>query len=249
MVIDSALLSVVSPERFRTYQAATATDVEAWALYEWNRAASATLAPLVGDLEIALRNTIHNRLSARYGRADWWAEPSLRLDDVTASMIVKALKTDRNARKLAKGQIHAGKIVAEVTLGAWVRMLGTGGTTDLGRPVDYEGRLWRPVLRGGFAKPGLNANGKQRRPQRREVHDRAQLLHRLRNRCAHHEPIFAGVLQPGTKTRVPLRDVVDASLELLGWMSPQLEAHHRDAGTVHAMITATPERRQQRPTD
>lgn len=240
VTFDSAVLPQVSEERFATYVRATRTTAEGWALYEWNQQLTTALTPLIQDLEVALRNTLNDQLKAHFGRDDWWAEPKLRLDDASAAMLTGALDRDHNRRRLGRGTIGSGKIVAELTLGCWVNMLGTGGHTSLGRPVDYEGRVWRPALRTGFTKPGTNAQGEVRRPQRREVHFRAQVFHRMRNRWAHHEPIFGGVKKPGTSDYVSVSEVVGGSIELLSWMSAQLAERHHGQTAVTDLLAEMP---------
>lgn len=189
---------------------------------------------------MALRNTVNDQLKDHCGRGDWWADPKLRLDDATASMLAGALDRDHNRRRLGRGTIGHGKIVAELTLGCWVNMLGTGGHTSLGRPVDYEGRIWRPALRNGFTKPGTNAKGQPRRPQRREVYSRARVFHRLRNRWAHHEPIFDGIKSPGTQDYISVTAVVGDSVELLSWISEQLAGRHQGTTPVSRLLAESP---------
>jgi hypothetical protein len=64
-------------------------------------------------------------------------------------------------------------VVAELPFGFWVSLLGSGS--------DYETRLWRPALCRAF--PGYQG---RRQPLHREL-DEAR---RLRNRIAHHEPVY-----------------------------------------------------------
>ena len=74
----------ISTPRLGTYRSQASSDDHAWALYRWNIDLAAAIAPLAADLEVTLRNTIHDRLTDHFGRADWWASTSLLLDDVTA---------------------------------------------------------------------------------------------------------------------------------------------------------------------
>ncbi|MQA95364.1 MAG: hypothetical protein GEV11_12200 [Streptosporangiales bacterium] len=63
------------------------------------------------------------------------------------------------------------RIVSELSLGFWRYLLS----------ARYEQSLWTPALRHAF--PYL-------RPQRRrDIADRVQRLHLVRNRLAHHEPV------------------------------------------------------------
>ena len=63
---------------------------------------------------------------------------------------------------------------------------------------------------------------------------------RLRNRAAHHEPIFNGVRLSGTQTMVDLQTVWDQTVELLGWMAPELAAIHEANPAVPNLLAARP---------
>ena len=66
--------------------------------------------------------------------------------------------------------------------------------------------FWRPALRDAFP---------YRAPlTRRQAHEPLVALRALRNRIAHHEPVFAR----------PLREDYDRILEVTGWMSPDVRA-------------------------
>lgn len=139
----------------------------------------AAFGPLASDTEVALRNTIHEQLSLHFGRTDWWASPDLILDDTTTDVLSAAARDHQ--RKIAKGTVGAGKVIAELMLGSWVMLLSRGGTSSLGKPIDYETNLWRPALRLGFATGTATRTGRIRRPIREQAHSRAANLQRLRN--------------------------------------------------------------------
>lgn len=111
-------------------------------------------------------------------------------------------------------------------LGTWVMLLSRGGTSALGRVIDYETNLWRPALRFGFATRTFTPTGRARRPTRDAVHLRASNLQRLRNRAAHHEPVFSGVKAAGTNILVDPQTIWEQAVELLRWMAPDLAALH-----------------------
>lgn len=108
-------------------------------------------------------------------------------------------------------------IVATLSFGFWISLLGPGGRTATGRKANYEMTLWRPALRAAFA---------HRAPlTRRQVHRPLNDLRALRNRIAHHEPILGRNL---------LNDH-ERILEICGWMSPATRAwveHHSQVVTV-----------------
>ena len=239
MEFNHRIERAISAPRLDAYRRMASSDDHSWALYRWNVDLAAAVAPLAADLEVTLRNTIHDRLTDHFGRPDWWASSSLLLDDVTAEMLTEVVR--KHQRKIVKGTVGPGKVVADTTLGVWVHLLGRGGHSALGRAIDYEARLWRPALRFGFSRGTLTPSGRERRPTRAEVHQRAALFQRLRNRAVHHEPILNGVQIPGSTTVVALSDVWGQSLELLAWMSPDLADLHREHSAMPDLLHARPQ--------
>jgi hypothetical protein len=238
VIFNPAFESALSTARLATYRAAGRDDDHAWALYRWNLDLAATFTALSCDVEVTLRNTIHDRLTSHFGRDDWWASTDLVLDDITSETLTEVVR--RHRKQLAKGTIGAGKVLADLMLGTWVMLLGRGGTSALGRAIDYEANLWRPALRFGFATGSLTPSGRVRRPTRDAVHQRASNLQRLRNRAAHHEPIFDGIRLAGTKDRIDLLTVWEQAVELLGWMNPDLAGVHRATPTLPHVFAARP---------
>lgn len=238
VAFNPAFEPALSTARLATYRAAGRNDDHAWALYRWNLDLAAAFTALSCDVEVTLRNTIHDHLTSYFGRDDWWASTDLVLDDITSETLTEVVR--RHRKQLAKGTIGPGKVIADLMLGTWVMLLGRGGTSALGRAIDYEANLWRPALRFGFATGSLAPSGRVRRPTRDAVHQRASNLQRLRNRAAHHEPIFDGIRLAGTKDRIDLLTVWEQAVELLGWMNPDLAAVHRATPTLPHVFTARP---------
>lgn len=238
MPFNPGFEGAVSTARLGTYRALGHDDDHAWALYRWNIELAAALTPLACDVEVTLRNTIHEQLTVRFGRDDWWASTDLVLDDITTETLSDVV--GKHKKQLAKGTIGPGKVIADLMLGTWVMLLSRGGTSALGRAIDYEMNLWRPALRFGFATGTFTPTGRPRRPARDAVHHRASNLQRLRNRAAHHEPIFNGVRVAGTQTVVDLQTVWDETVELLGWMAPDLAAIHVADPAVPDLLAARP---------
>ena len=236
--VNHRIEKAVSTSRLAPYRAQTSSMKNAWALYRWNIELSAAVTPLAADLEVTLRNTIHDHLSAHFGRTDWWAANSLQLDDTTNDMLTEVVK--RYQKKITKGTVGPGRVVADATLGVWVQLLSRGGHSALGRAIDYETRLWRPALRFGFSTGSFTPSGRPRRPPRAEVYHRAATFQRLRNRAAHHEPILKGIRPPGSNTPVPLIDVWEQSVELLAWMCPDLADWHQTNGALPTILRNRP---------
>lgn len=186
-------------ERLRSYLAATGGSLaDAIALYDWNVSAAGALYEDIGRLEVVFRNALDSSLMS-YGAIRGWAEPwyrqahlfpgalGARSRDDIATAVERA---ERNGAKATHG-----KVVAELTFGFW-RYLCT---------KHYFTSLWVPALNGAFPNhPQAGTVG----AVRRDVYDRIQRVHFLRNRIAHHEPIHRRELG---------RDHT-AMLEIAGWI-------------------------------
>ncbi|MFE0739221.1 hypothetical protein [Streptomyces sp. NPDC058855] len=134
---------------------------------DWEMAASKAMYEVLRHLENVLRCTISERLTAHYGRDDWWHAPRLRLTHGTTEKIEAA----RNRLRLHRTPTTPTNIQREVTLGFWVTLLGRG--------ADYETQLWRPIS-SGF--PGYQG-------RREPLHRQLNHLRLLRNKVAHQDRI------------------------------------------------------------
>ena len=175
-------------------------------LHVWNTGVSAAFYGPLQGLEVPLRNAMHSRLADRYGEA-WYDNDNAGLDRGARERIAGARA--ELARDGHGDDRH--RIVAALSLGFWVSLLGPGGRLGDGHKANYEMTLWRLALRGAFAHCA-NLNRKQ-------AHRPLNTLRTLRNRIAHHEPIFARDLT---------RDH-ERILEVAEWISPATRAwiaHH-----------------------
>lgn len=147
-VLDELELTL-SRERLNTYMRAVPDrDKElAVRLYVWNVALSSAFYGVLQGLEVSLRNAMHNRLSERYGPA-WYRNPRTGLDDGGMRRIER-LRT--NLAHSGLGRVTPAQIVAGLSFGLWVSLLGNGGRiAELNRRANYEMTLWRPALRSAF---------------------------------------------------------------------------------------------------
>ena len=229
-VSRDSLERALSPERFGPYLADADGDFElAWRFYQWNLRLVGALMPLISDVEVTLRNTIHRQLTDHFGTPQWWTSPKLLLDDNSREMISEVVQKHR--KKLERRSEGPGRVVADLTFGVWVNLLSKGATTARQQPVKYDENLWRKTLMHGFrVGKETNARGSPKRPIRRHVHRAAANLQALRNAAVHHRKISDGIRQPGSPPdapRIPLAKIVESSIELLGWMNPDLANLHR----------------------
>lgn len=199
-MINRALERAISRDRLEKYLAEQGGDLDAaLALYERNMLLSEAFYVPLQALEVCLRNAINDRMGAVYGHS-WLTDPVIApLNDFSRSMI--------NAALSELGHDPAdGQIVAELKFAFWVGLLGP----------QYDATLWRRALFRCFSA------GRGRR--RSEVHGRLNAIRRLRNRIAHHEPIF----------HRPLADLHDEIIEAIGWICP----HSRDWALHHSRVPA-----------
>ncbi len=191
-------------------QAANGDKEKALRLYTWNTAVSAAFYGPLQGLEVALRNSMHRQLELTYG-SNWYDNPECGFDAGTLNRIDTAKSTLRRG----KYSIDPPHVVAELPFGFWVSLLGRGGQPRHPGTMkkNYEMILWRPALYKTFPHSRRN---------RSATHKPLDYLRTLRNRIAHHEPIF---------TRHLKKDY-QSILEVTEWICPKtadwIKHHSRD---------------------
>lgn len=192
-----------SVERLGRYLGKVANDeLAAEFLYVANSKISESLYPLLSVLEVSLRNCVHNKLSSKYGRGEWWASDELRGSHHFQASLDKI---ERARHKLymrgaapSKAHVKVVQLVAEVSLGFW---------TDL-FSEDLSALLWSDLL-AGFA----HIPSDQRK--RRKVAKPLLNIKNLRNRVMHHEPIlFDETVSPNV--------LHEQGCVLISWISPEM---------------------------
>ncbi|MCA9833979.1 MAG: Abi family protein [Thermomicrobiales bacterium] len=216
--------------RFEKYLLLCAGDRQrALATYEWNVRLGLALMRDICHFEIALRNTYDRAISERWDGTDHWLlsadSPVFTRSEHNRSLRTDAqdLKTrwaisDAIARATTDDSVvpSSGKIVAELTLGVWSRF-----TFKLN-----EHNLWIPYLRYAFP---LEVT-------RDDVHGNVMRIHGMRNRIAHHEPVFG--MTPGSRQNP--YSVYLAVVESLGWFAPEVAQHVIAGSTVVDLINRKP---------
>ncbi len=169
-----AVAGQLSLPRLSPYLLACAGDLEgALRLYSWNLRVSAAFFMDVSTLEVALRNTIDRQLRSTYHREDsdqpWYQQ--VHFGSEGAAQVERA-----QSQALRRGRSLATQndVIAQLTFGFWKSLLSKR----------YQAHLW-PILR-----PAFLANG-QPPPRREYVYSIVDQMSFLRNRIAHHEPIFS----------------------------------------------------------
>ncbi|MGH3010030.1 MAG: Abi family protein [Gaiellaceae bacterium] len=160
-------------------------------MYRWNaQLASAYWTP-IHFLEVAVRNAVHDALTAEAGSHWWFAE-----DDRTCSVdwmheregnaVADAISKikESNAKKAQRSgdpvpaAVTPGSVVAELPFGFWVGLLSGRREVD---GSDYHFKVW---VEGRVSERFSGT------PKRSALHGRLNALRAFRNRIAHHEHLL-----------------------------------------------------------
>jgi hypothetical protein len=161
-------------------QAGKGTDVDridqgsaAINLYDWNAQVSGAFMAPLHICEVVIRNAVSDTLTAVYG--DRWPWSSV----FEASLPSPSWGYNPRVDLINSRRRHptTGKVIPELKFVFWQKMF-------TGR---YDVRLWEPHLRRVL--PNLDAS-KPVDTLRQEVYADLEHVRFLRNRIAHHEPIF-----------------------------------------------------------
>ncbi len=162
----------LSRPRMRTYEHAAKGDVElALKLYAWNAQLSAALLVPLHICEVVVRNSIAETLEKVYEK-EWHKSNGFQ----------RSLPTDMK-RLLEKGMEKAGgnasvdKLIPELSFSFWQKMF----------TKRFDQRLWNKYLLISFPKINSKISVQELRSN---LFDDLEEVKSLRNRIAHHEPIF-----------------------------------------------------------
>lgn len=201
-----AIKDALSHARISTYESAVGWaglgDPRAAALYAWNaQVSSALLAPL-HICEVVVRNAVSDALEAVYGpRWPWNNTFVLSLPNPPRSSGAYNARLD--IQSVASRQPSTGKVIPELKFVFWQEMFTRR----------HDVRLWNLHLRRVF--PNQDAT-KSIVEIRRNIYSDLEQIRRLRNRIAHHEPIFSRNLS-GELDR--MMELVELRDKLVGsWM-------------------------------
>lgn len=168
-----AFINTASIERFSRYVAACDGDRrKAVELYLFNIRLSQSLYALVQIWEIALRNKLNEFLRWKHND-DWPRDQRLRRNLTRLDLLRLDEATARQSRARNTTEPPTGAIVADLSTGFWVSLLGKS----------YEVPFsWRYNLVKVFPNASSTA--------RSTISDTSRDLSDARNRIAHHESIF-----------------------------------------------------------
>lgn len=199
-------MTLLSLERMAIFKSIAGDEHHAIILHHQMLNTSAALMPIIAMLEICLRNEVYERLSGMFGNPDWLQDPPLPFiwRDQERNAIRKAIgqarraaygkqrhyqkkqldniafpnglpntlrHKDRVKRRQSSIQITIGQLIAQLTLAFWKRLFST----------DYEAALWERTLKKIFPDKRLG---------RAKIAENLEVIYQVRNRIAHHEPLY-----------------------------------------------------------
>lgn len=195
-------------------------------LYEWNVEFGQALMHDIAHFEVALRNSYDQAITAKWKSSTHWilhAESPAVLP-IWRTKTVRGIKRGSDVNFLNRKAVdkaislcgHSaatpGKVIAELTFGFWRQF-----TTKA-----MEKAVWVPYLHTAFP-PGTN---------RHSVDGTIEAVNKLRNRIAHHEPLFTRTLDPA---------VVHAEMiACLGLLQPDVQNHVLRTSQVNAVLARKP---------
>jgi hypothetical protein len=183
MQIACAVKTALSPARMSTYEAkALAEGFEASAglkLYAWNARVSGTLLVPLHICEVVVRNAVADALEAIHGPQWPWNPGFERSLPRQGGPGYDAVSDLQNVRKKVA---TTGQVIAELKFIFWEKMFTSR----------HGNRIWIAHLRR--VMPNLDG-AKTVAENRKRIFDDLNRIRLLRNRIAHHEPIFTRNLQ------------------------------------------------------
>jgi len=172
-----AVRNALSLPRIETYEKAVVAtgDVAsaAVALYDWNAQLSGAFMAPLHICEAVIRNAVSDALTAVYG--DRW--PWSRVFETSLPSPSGGYNPRNDLQSGRKKKLTTGKVIPELKFVFWQKMF-----TDR-----YDERIWDIHLRRVL--PNLDA-AKTVTELRQEIYADLEHVRSLRNRIAHHEPVF-----------------------------------------------------------
>jgi len=160
----------LSDKRFARYLQRCNNNVgQALKYYEFNSRMAQSCHIALESFEVILRNQIHNTFTKVFKTDEWY---NIWLSSDKYSDFHKTIIETKEKLIQQKEDVNPGKMIAEFTLGFWVRMFN----------MKYENLLWKP-LRNAFSELPKN------KKKRGTVAKKLNRIRKFRNRISHYEPI------------------------------------------------------------
>ena len=192
------------------------------ALYTWNAQVAGAFAELLHHVEVLIRNAMHHQLTALHVQAPgrpahkaWFDEPNWAKHHWFDTHAKRTIAKAARRAKHTPNNPRPGKVIAALNFGFWRYLTSPR----------YEQSFWVPALDHAFDAPGATS------PDRRQAIERLLiLLHTLRNRISHCEPIIHPI-RYSLQASKTLDEIYAAAIEPVSYVSqtaaPWLECQTR----------------------
>jgi hypothetical protein len=205
---EQSIKDALSAPRLGTYEAATTGTPQlssALALYAWNAQVSAAMLAPLHLCEVVIRNAVSDAISATHGALWPWDAGFLR----SLPNPPQGYNPRRDLVAARAGKPTTGKVIPELKFVFWQTMFTSR----------FDARIWSLHLRTSLPHADSTKSVAQVRAL---VYGELEQLRKLRNRIAHHEPIFARNL-PDDFQKV--RDLIAFRCPVTaGWMTTNQQA-------------------------
>lgn len=230
MLTFPALRHALSPERLAAYSlAADRDELDGVARYLWNLGCANALLPALHTAEITFRNAlftggekVFRGGASRFADLPCWldADPP-RLAQHEHESVCQAKERLRERFRGRRSPLTCGRLVSALPFGFWTGLCKPDYDTGMhpSRP------LWPDVLRHAFIFAPKPARS------RTAIKQRFDAIRALRNRIAHHEPVWDRDLPRAH----------DEILEAVAWMNRGVAATLRRESALPAVVAAGPQ--------
>lgn len=217
----------ISEERLKTYEDLTDRRERAIALHNQTLQLGSSLMSMIALFELALRNSTNMRISEAFEDHNWLVSdvasvPLLKNEKISVKKATKQAKKAAYAKLnyKEKGYLDAfafpngvpagtsheaktnkrqalfvvshGQVVSQTTFHFWKRLFSS----------EYENSIWKPCAKKVFPNKNL---------KRSHISAALEKVYAIRNRVAHHEPVYGDRLHEVIKALDFLRDNLGAT--------------------------------------
>ena len=149
------------------------------ALYVWNTRVTKCFLEDIQHVEVLLRNCVDKAVSPRYGE-HWYNNSAIPFTREAKRAVMKALKRVGATKDKMPS---SGQVIAELSFDFWAYLFTS----------NYSSTIWPLVRKTLVATPTAGIQSSRTSifvPSLSVFKNEVDVAYRLRNRCAHHEPII-----------------------------------------------------------
>lgn len=210
---EQSILNTLSPERMQTYEKAAGSAAEALRLYLWNIEVSGAFWMPLHLCEVVIRNAVSAAIANAYQTPDW----------IKSRQFLRSLPTaarDQITRALPKSNqapASTSMVIPELKFIFWQKMF----------TERHDDKIWNSQIWAVF--PNIETK-KPAHCLRQEFYSDLDSVRRLRNRIAHHEPIF----------QQDLADDLERLIRLVGYRCSATQSKMKSIEKVSTLLQEKP---------